>query len=92
MNLASLPVKQGHFQGKSKEAQTCLYGWDEIAVNSEENGKHMPGWAQSMPPGGRGRGQDTVTWKRWSLSHPFSTVRHLPRARTGTECQDAVLN
>lgn len=90
MNLASLPVKQGHFQGKSKEAQTCLYGWDEIAVNSEENGKHMPGWAQSMPPGGRGRGQDTVTWKRWSLSlihsAPLGTC-HVPGQEQNVKMQ-----
>lgn len=91
MNLASLPVKQGHFQGKSKEAQTCLYGWDESAVNSEENGKHVPGWAQSMPPGGVGVGHRYME-EIAIVTHPFSTVRHLPCARTGPECQDAVLN
>ena len=72
MNLASLPVKQGHFQGKSKEAQTCLYGWDEIAVNSEENLKHMPGWAQSMPPGG-GRGRTQLHGRD---GHCHSSIQH----------------
>lgn len=58
-----------------EKAQTSLYKWDEIAVNSEENLKQIPGWAQSTILG------DPVTWKRWSLSliHsvPLNTC-HMP--------------
>lgn len=64
-----LPVKQWTLPGKEQRGLTCLYGWDESS-EGEENGKHMPGWAQSMLPRVGWRGTGGPRKKEAIVTHP----------------------